>query len=85
MWTAQEDKEDQAWSKLRLDVNNYHMYQTATDTRAFEVNEYSDQAAELISIDPVKEETQTVPQRTIQDHLGEGVILVVVMVLDIFF
>ena len=33
--------------------------------------EYSDQAAELISIDPVKEETQTVPQRTIQDHLGE--------------
>ena len=44
--------------------------------------EYSDQAAELISIDPVKEETQTVPQRTIQDHLGEGVIL---MVVDIFF
>ena len=34
--------------------------------------EYCDQAAELISIDPVKEETQTVPQRTIQDHLVEG-------------
>ena len=47
--------------------------------------EYFDQAAELISIDPVKEETQTVPQRTIQDHLGGGVILMVVMVLDIFF
>ena len=27
------------------------------------------QAAELINIDPVKEETQTVPQRKIQDHL----------------
>ena len=36
---------------------------------ASKASKLSHQAAELINIDPVQEETQIVPQRTMQDHL----------------